>query len=81
MERCWFAGKRCLDVGCNAGLVSLAVAARFGTGAMLGLDIDPALVHQASVNLSRCPCRLRGLPTFVRPADGCLSTTRQSVSV
>lgn len=48
-------GKRCLDVGCNAGLVSLAVAAKFGTAAMLGLDIDGALVHQASVNLSRYP--------------------------
>ncbi len=54
MERCWFVGKRCLDVGCNAGLVSLAVATRFGTAAMLGLDIDADLIRQASVNLSRC---------------------------
>lgn len=53
MERCWFAGKRCLDVGCNAGLVSLAVASRFGTAAMLGLDIDASLVHSACINLSR----------------------------
>lgn len=54
MERSWFAGKRCLDVGCNEGLVSLAVASRFGAAAMLGLDIDASLVQRACANLCRC---------------------------
>lgn len=53
MERCWFANKRCIDVGCNSGLVSLAIAARFGTAAMLGLDIDGALIRTASIHLAR----------------------------
>lgn len=53
MERCWFAGKRCLDVGCNEGLVSLALASRSGAAAMLGLDIDADLVQRACANLSR----------------------------
>ncbi len=36
MERCWFAGRRCLDVGCNSGVLTLALATRFGTASMHG---------------------------------------------
>ena len=53
LERNWFAGKRCLDVGCNEGLVTLAVATKFGSAAMLGLDIDADLVQRACASLSR----------------------------
>lgn len=30
-DREWFTGRRCLDVGCNEGLVTLGVAAKFHT--------------------------------------------------
>jgi len=46
-ERCWFAGKRCMDVGSNEGLVTLSLATRFGTRSMVGVDIDEALIRKA----------------------------------
>jgi hypothetical protein len=48
MQPEWFAGRRCLDAGCNEGLLTLELAARFGCASMLGLDIDAALVHKAA---------------------------------
>lgn len=46
-ERSWFANRRCLDVGCNEGLVTLALATRFGCRSMMGVDIDEHLVRKA----------------------------------
>jgi 7SK snRNA methylphosphate capping enzyme len=53
LRREWFAGRRCLDVGCNEGLVSLTLAVKFGTAAFEGVDIDGALVHGAQAKLRR----------------------------
>lgn len=47
MERWWFHKRRCLDIGCNEGLVTLAVAARFGAASMLGVDLDEHLIRNA----------------------------------
>lgn len=47
LERAWFRGRRCMDVGCNAGLVTLSLAARFGVRSMVGVDIDQHLVRRA----------------------------------
>jgi len=49
----WFARQRCLDVGCNEGLVPLTLATRYGPASFLGLDIDASLVHRAQGNLRR----------------------------
>lgn len=46
-ERSWFANKRCMDVGCNEGLVTLAIVTRFGSRSMVGVDIDEHLVKKA----------------------------------
>jgi len=48
-----FAGRPLLDVGCNEGVVTLAVAAACGVGGVLGVDIDPALVRRAAARLRR----------------------------
>ncbi|KAJ3123526.1 hypothetical protein HK101_006333, partial [Irineochytrium annulatum] len=40
-----------LDVGCNAGEVTVAVAAVLGARRVVGIDIDPALVRRARANL------------------------------
>ena len=47
LDRRWFTRRRCLDVGCNAGVVTLALAARFGAASMVGVDIDLALIKRA----------------------------------
>ncbi len=46
-ERGWFAGRRCLDVGCNEGVLTLTLVRKFGTRSMLGIDIDEHLVKLA----------------------------------
>ncbi len=43
----WFRGRAVIDVGCNEGLVTLAVAARYGARRMTGYDIDEQLVKRA----------------------------------
>eukprot|EP00931_Biecheleriopsis_adriatica_P023602 TRINITY_DN14872_c0_g3_i1.p1 TRINITY_DN14872_c0_g3~~TRINITY_DN14872_c0_g3_i1.p1 ORF type:complete len:355 (+),score=72.93 TRINITY_DN14872_c0_g3_i1:38-1102(+) len=40
-----------LDIGCNAGLVSLAVAQHFGARRVVGMDIDASLIEAARSNL------------------------------
>ena len=47
LQRQWFLNKRCLDIGCNAGAVSLDIAEQFHAQTMLGVDIDASLVEQA----------------------------------
>lgn len=63
LERRWFAGRRCLDIGCNEGLVTLAVAARFGAASMLGVDLDEHLIRNACRQGPPCctPRRLQGV--------------------
>jgi hypothetical protein len=51
MQPEWFSGRRCLDMGCNEGLLTLGLATKFGCDSMLGLDIDAALVHKAARHL------------------------------
>ncbi|KAG8387535.1 hypothetical protein BUALT_Bualt02G0031100 [Buddleja alternifolia] len=40
MKREWFEGKDCLDIGCNSGLITIAIAKKFGCRSILGVDID-----------------------------------------
>ncbi len=48
MEKPWFQNKQCLDIGCNEGMITLALASHFGTASMLGVDIDRRLIGRAS---------------------------------
>jgi len=47
----WFAGRRCLDVGCNEGLVTLSLAVKYRTAGFEGVDIDGSLVRRAQAKL------------------------------
>lgn len=47
MRRSWFEGKKCLDVGCNEGHLTLALVRSFRPRRMVGLDIDRYLVRRA----------------------------------
>ncbi|GAQ79636.1 hypothetical protein KFL_000340380 [Klebsormidium nitens] len=55
----WFQGKACLDVGCNEGYVTIAVAQKFECGSMVGVDIDGSLVAKAKSHLKREAAILR----------------------
>jgi ribosomal protein L11 methylase PrmA len=47
LDRRWFLGKRCLDIGCNEGVITLAAVQRFAPLSMLGVDIDEGLIKTA----------------------------------
>ncbi|KAF1336467.1 RNA methyltransferase, partial [Globisporangium splendens] len=51
LEAQWFAGKRGLDIGCNSGDLTLAIAKRFEPSYLLGIDVDAQLVSLARTNL------------------------------
>ncbi|KAJ3090944.1 hypothetical protein HK102_002150 [Quaeritorhiza haematococci] len=46
-QRQWFEGKRVLDVGCNAGFITINIAMLFRPRWIEGVDIDPGLVRKA----------------------------------
>ncbi|CAN0158793.1 unnamed protein product [Ectocarpus fasciculatus] len=52
MRRSWFEGKKCLDVGCNEGHLTLALVRSFRPRRMVGVDIDSYLVRRARKELS-----------------------------
>jgi 7SK snRNA methylphosphate capping enzyme len=51
-QKNWFCGKRVLDIGCNAGNVTLEIAHKFDPEYIEGVDIDPLLVKKARRNQS-----------------------------
>eukprot|EP01041_Mallomonas_annulata_P001266 gene1266-2447_t len=48
----WIAGKQCLDIGCNTGDLTLAVAYKFQPRTMLGIDKDSNLINEANIKLT-----------------------------
>ena len=47
----WFYDKNVLDVGCNAGYLTLSVAKGLSPRRILGIDIDPNLIGAARKNI------------------------------
>merc|ERR1719295_966227 len=47
----WFRGKDVLDIGCNVGHMTLAVAKAFQPRSVLGVDIDDSLIKMARTNV------------------------------
>ncbi|KAI5096197.1 7SK snRNA methylphosphate capping enzyme-like [Silurus meridionalis] len=47
----WFSGKKVLDIGCNVGHMTLAIAKNWSPAHILGLDVDGGVVHAARQNL------------------------------
>jgi len=47
----WFEGKDVLDIGCNVGHVTLAIARDFRPNKIIGLDIDESLIRIARRNV------------------------------
>ncbi|CAH9141069.1 unnamed protein product [Cuscuta epithymum] len=53
MKKEWFEGKNCLDIGCNTGAVTVAIAQKFCCQSILGIDIDIARVGDAYWHLKK----------------------------
>ena len=51
LQKHWFARKRCMDVGCNEGVLTLTLSSQFGTRSMVGVDLDEHLISRACRNL------------------------------
>ena len=49
-----FAGRECLDVGCNSGVLTLALARRHRPAVMIGVDADAALIERARRSKAAC---------------------------
>lgn len=47
----WFRGRSVLDIGCNAGYLTLSIAKEFEPSRVLGIDIDAHLVGVARKNI------------------------------
>ncbi|RKP27595.1 Bicoid-interacting protein 3-domain-containing protein, partial [Syncephalis pseudoplumigaleata] len=47
MDAAWFEGQQVLDIGCNAGYVTVEIARRYTPRRIVGVDIDEVLVAQA----------------------------------
>ncbi|GAB9474479.1 RNA methyltransferase [Globisporangium polare] len=51
LEKAWFCGKRGLDIGCNSGDLTIAIAKKMEPAYLLGIDVDAQLVSRARSNL------------------------------
>lgn len=47
LDKSWFEGKRGLDIGCNSGDLTIAIAKRLAPSYLLGVDVDPQLISRA----------------------------------
>ena len=50
IPREWVEGKKVLDVGCNAGMVSIELARDLRAGKVTAVDIDKDLIRKAKGN-------------------------------
>lgn len=48
-------GKRCLDLGCNSGLVTIDIAMHFRPSWIIGVDLDRDLILKARSSLENLP--------------------------
>lgn len=52
MNQHLFQNKDVLDIGCNVGHISIAIAHRYGARSVVGVDIDPVLIGRAKKSLN-----------------------------
>ncbi|KAK4854110.1 hypothetical protein QYF36_019040 [Acer negundo] len=53
LKKDWFQGKRCLDIGCNSGLITIQIAKKFHCRSILGIDIDSSRIEDAHWHLRK----------------------------
>eukprot|EP01116_Phalansterium_solitarium_P008051 TRINITY_DN2126_c0_g1_i2.p1 TRINITY_DN2126_c0_g1~~TRINITY_DN2126_c0_g1_i2.p1 ORF type:complete len:445 (-),score=134.32 TRINITY_DN2126_c0_g1_i2:146-1480(-) len=78
----WFQSKKCFDIGCNIGKLTMDVAARFKPSKMVGVDIDASLIGTASkaaaAKVAKLDAQIRrfpkSLPLLYGPLRGAAPT-------
>ncbi|PIN01493.1 putative methyltransferase [Handroanthus impetiginosus] len=66
MKREWFEGKDSLDIGCNSGLLTIAIARKFGCKSIFGVDIDGARIEDAHWTLRKVVnARMHNVPSKI----------------
>lgn len=55
LDRQWFEGKVCLDIGCSSGLVTIEIAKRYHPKLILGIDLIDNLIDEANSTLRNQP--------------------------
>lgn len=53
LDKKWFMGKDCLDIGSNTGQVTMGIAKAYSPNSITGVDIDSKLVRLAQKNLQQ----------------------------
>ncbi|KAM7277408.1 hypothetical protein ACFE04_019274 [Oxalis oulophora] len=53
LKKEWFLDKDCLDIGCNAGIITIQIALMFECRTILGVDIDHIRIKDADWNLRK----------------------------
>lgn len=69
MKAEWFRGRDVLDLGCNVGHLTLSIACKWSPSRMVGLDIDPQLIHSARQNIRHYLSEELRLPTQTSEGD------------
>ena len=49
----WFQAKKCIDIGCNEGAVTLKIAETLSPNFIVGIDLDPRMIDAADAALKR----------------------------
>ncbi|XP_059306692.1 probable RNA methyltransferase At5g51130 [Lycium ferocissimum] len=65
MKKEWFEGKDCLDIGCNSGVITIAIAQKFSCRSILGIDIDDARIQDAYWTLRKTVKSTKGVPAGI----------------
>lgn len=65
MKKEWFEGKDCLDIGCNSGVITIAIAQKFNCRSILGVDIDDARIQDAYWTLRKAVRSTGAVPAGV----------------
>ncbi|GAA6060185.1 hypothetical protein JCM10212_005186 [Sporobolomyces blumeae] len=77
VPREWLKGKRVLDVGCNAGAVTIQLARDLGAAKVTGVDIDPDLTRKAKGNLDLAWSRQAPLKRLVSESAALSAPSRK----
>ena len=76
----WFKNKICLDIGCNSGEITSAIARKFLPKSIIGIDIDNNLIESAKKKLRNLCLHGKASTTFLVPRSVAVNKSESRVS-